>query len=53
MIMFCRDLKEQAMEIIKTPQKPMTLLSDKEKETHENQYACYMCKKEFSTNKKK
>ena len=42
-VMFCKDLKEQAMKIINTPQKAMTPLTDKEKETHGNQYACYMC----------
>ena len=40
------------MKIINTPQKPMAPFTDKEKETWENQYACYICKKEFSTNKK-
>ena len=52
MIMFCRDLKEQAMKIINIPQKSMALLTDKEKETHENRRVCYICKKEFSTYKK-
>ena len=49
MIIFCRDLKEQAMKIINISQKTMTLLTDKEKETHENQYVCYLCKNKFST----
>ena len=52
MIIFCRDLKQQAMKIIDTPLKPMTPLTDREKEVYENQYACYIYKKEFSTNKK-
>ena len=52
MIMFCKDLKEQAMKIINIPQKPMTPLTDKEKETHEIQGVCFICKKEFSTYKK-
>ena len=33
------------MKIINTPQKPMTPLTDKEKEAHENQKVCYICKK--------
>ena len=40
------------MKIINTPQKPITPLTDKEKETHENQYVSYICRKEFSTDKK-
>ena len=52
MIMFCKDLKEQAMKIINIPQKSMTPLTDKEKETHENQSVCYLCKKNFNTEKK-
>ena len=51
--MFFKDLKEQIMKIINTPQKIMTPLNNKEKKTHENQYICYMCKKEFITDKKK
>ena len=45
--MFCRDFKEQAIKIINTPQK-----TDNEKKAHENQYVCYLCKKEFTTDKK-
>ena len=52
MIMFCKDLKEQAIKIINTPQKTMTPLTDKEKESHGNQGVCYICIKEFSTYKK-
>ena len=52
MIMFCKDLKEQAIKIIDTPQKPMTPLTDKVKETHENQKVCYICRKKFTTYKK-
>ena len=40
------------MKIINIPQNPMTTLTDKEKEKHENQGVCNICKKEFSTNKK-
>ena len=52
MIIFCRDLKEQAIKLINISQKPMTPLTDKEKETHENQYACYICKKNLVQIKK-
>ena len=52
MIMFCKDLKEQAMKIINYEKKKIIPLTDKEKETHENQKVCYICKKNFSTNKK-
>ena len=52
MIMFCKDLKEQAMKIINYEKKKIIPLTDKEKETHENQKVCYICKKKFGTNKK-
>ena len=35
MIMFCRDLKEQARKIINYEKKKIIPLTDKEKETHE------------------
>ena len=50
--MFCKDLKEQAMKIINYDKKKIIPLTDKEKETNENQKVCYICKKIFSTNKK-
>ena len=34
-------------------EKKITPLTDKEKETHENKKVCYICKQEFSTDKKK
>ena len=40
------------MKIINYEKKNITPLTDKEKETHENQKVCYMCEKEFSTDKK-
>ena len=52
MIMFCKDLKEQAMKIINYEKKKIIPLTDKEKETHENQKVCYIFSKNFSTNKK-
>ena len=48
MIMFCRDLKEQAMKIINYEKKKIISLTDKEKETRENKKVCYICEKEFS-----
>ena len=53
MILFCRDLKDQAMKIINYEKKKIISLTDKEKETHENKKVCYICKKEFSKYKKK
>ena len=52
MIMFCKDLKEQAMKIINYEKKKIIPLTDKEKETHENKKVCYICEKEFSKYKK-
>ena len=52
MILFCKDLKEQAMKIINYEKKKIIPLTDKEKETHENQKVCYICEKEFSKYKK-
>ena len=48
MIMFCKDLKKQAIKIIHYEKKKIIPLTDKEKETHENQKVCYICEKEFS-----
>ena len=52
MIMFCKDLKEQAMKIINYEKKKIIPLTEKEKETQENQKVCYICNKEFRTDKK-
>ena len=49
MKMFCKDLKGQATKIINYEKKEMIPLTDKEKETHENQKNCYICEKEFCT----
>ena len=49
MKMFCKDLKEQAMKIINYEKKEMIPLTDKEKESYENQEICYVCEKEFCT----
>ena len=49
MKMFCKDLKEQAMKIINYEKKEVIPLTDKEKESYENQEICYICEKEFCT----
>ena len=49
MKMFCKDLKDQAMKIINHEKKEMKPLTKEEKETHENQKICYICKQEFYT----
>ena len=51
MKMFCKGLKEQAMKIINYEKKKMIALTDKEKESHENQKVCFICEKEFCTDK--
>ena len=50
MKMFCKDLKEQVMKIINYENKETMPLTDKEKESYENQKVCYICEKEFCTN---
>ena len=53
MKMFCKDLKDQATKIINYEKKEMIPLTDKEKETHENQKICCICEQEFCTKKNK
>ena len=52
MEMFCKDLRNQAMKIINYEKKEMIPLTNEEKESYEKQKVCYICKKEFSTDKK-
>ena len=47
MILFCEDLKDQAMKIINCEKKEMIPLTDEEKESNENQEICNICEKEF------
>ena len=47
MKMFCKDLKEQAMKIINYEKKEVIPLTNKEKESYENQEICYVCEKGF------
>ena len=52
MEIFCKDLKCQAMEIINYEKKKIIPLTNEEKEFHEKQKICYICKKEFCTDEK-
>ena len=52
MEMFCKDLRNQAMKIINYEKKEMIPLTNEETESYEKQKVCYICEKEFSTNKK-
>ena len=46
-----KDLKDQAMKIINYEKKEIIPLTDEEKEFYEKQKVCYICKKEFCTDK--
>ena len=48
---FCKDLREHTMRIINLEEKEMIPVTDKEKKPYEEQKACHICKKEFSTYK--
>ena len=48
---FCKDLVDQAMQIINYEKKEMMPLTNKEKESHEKQKICYICEKEFCIDK--
>ena len=52
MEVFCKDLRDQAMKIINYEKKKEIILTNEEKESYEKQTICYICKKEFSTDKK-
>ena len=45
--MFGKDLKEQAMKIINYEKKEVIPLTDKQKESHENQEICYICQRKL------
>ena len=49
--MFRKDLRDQAMKISNYEKKEMIPLTDEETEFYEKQKFCYICKKEFSTDK--
>ena len=46
---FCKDLREHAMKIIDYEKREMIRLTDKRNKFYEKKKACYICKKEFST----
>ena len=49
--MFCKDLRNQVIKIVNYENKEMIPQTDKETESYQKQKVCYMCKKEFCTNK--
>ena len=49
---FCKDLRDQAMKIIKHEKKKEIILTFEEKESNEKQRICYICEKEFTNDKK-
>ena len=49
--MFCKDLKDQTMKIIDYEKKEIIPLPNEEKESYKKQKVCYICKKEFCTDK--
>ena len=48
---FSKDLKNQAIKLINYEKKEMIPLTNDEKKSYEKQKVCYICKKEFCTNK--
>ena len=46
-----KDLRIHPMKIINYEEKEMMLITDKENKSDEKQKVCYICKKEFSTDK--
>ena len=52
MEMLSNDLKEQAMKIVNYEKEEIIPLTNEEKESYENQKICYICEKEFSTDRK-
>ena len=49
---FWKDLRHHAMKIITYEEQEMMPLTNKQNKFHENQKVCYICKKEFITDKK-
>ena len=48
---FCKDLKDQTIKIINYEKKREIILTNEEKKSYENQKVCYICEKEFCTDK--
>ena len=51
MKIFCNDLRDQILKIINYEKKKEIILTNEEKESYENQKICYICEKEFCTDK--
>ena len=51
MEIFCKDLTDQAMKIINHEKKKEIILTNEEKESYEKQRICYICEKDFCTDK--
>ena len=51
MEMFCKELRDHPIEIINYKKEEMIPLTDEEKKFHEKQKICYICEKEFCTDK--
>ena len=51
MEIFSKDLRNQVMKIINYEKKEMIPLTNDENKSYEKQKVCYICKKEFCTNK--
>ena len=49
---FCKDIREHALEIINYDERKMIPLTDKETQSYGKQNFCYICRKEFTTDKK-
>ena len=45
--MFCKDLNEQTVKTINYEKKEVIPLTNKQKESYQNQEICYICEKEF------
>ena len=48
---FCKDLREHTMKIINFEEKEMIPLTDEENKSYKKQKLCFICKKEFNTDK--
>ena len=48
---FCKEIRRLAAEIINYKKREMIPLTDKETEFYEKQKVCYICRKEFNTDK--
>ena len=49
---FCKDLRKHATKIINYEKKEMISFTNEENQSYHEQWICYICKKEFSTDNK-